>query len=54
MQSIVQIYLFIYKAVMYRDAKLVVLHFCTFNIVSVIDKGSKNLLINHKGVHFSN
>ena len=37
------IYLFIYKAVMYRDTKLVVLNFCTFDIFSIINEGAKNL-----------
>ena len=35
--------LLIYVAVMYRGAELVVLNFCTFNIFSILDKGSKNL-----------
>lgn len=36
-------YLLIYITEMYRDAKFMILNFCTFDPLSILDKGSKNL-----------
>lgn len=42
-QNVNNFYLFIYITVMYRSTKFMILNFCTFNIFSILNKGSKNL-----------
>lgn len=36
-------HILIYITIMYRGTKLMVLNFCTFDVFSFLDKGSKNL-----------
>ena len=36
-------YLLIYVTIMYRGTKFVILNFCTFDIFSILNEGSKNL-----------